>query len=991
MVAGRSNRLLFRWLFVLFAAGLATMWFVFLRQPPSLDAVVQEARTALAHRDYARAEALAASAMKDSPESITLMLIAARAAQGSGHLERSAEYLGGMSDGNSHEHAQGHQLAAAIHLELGNASHAEHHLRRLLALRPESDFAARALGRLLMVEGRGWEAQPVLLGLVRRREHDLEELLMLGLTDENFDAGDEVTRLLSANPSDPVPQISRARKAFQIGEWDTAERLLRDILQSRPDCVEAAIWYGWTLLRTENHVAFTRWISSIPEYTREHPLFWVIRAEQCSAAGDLPSEIRCYVEAVRRNPSLTMANHRLGQLLANVDPRAAEAFRDRALKLRDVYTQQMELWMIREKPEMLSSAQGVRLLRSVAALNDQLGRPVESAAWYAFLAADSGVYNLDVSQVSTLVDRARNTESRHDDSALLAAKVDTSDFPLAPVSSKPRMSANSVTSSDVAKVVFADVADSRGMKFTYFNNHNYDVPDSEKTGMPIHEETGGGVAAFDLDGDAWPDVYFTQGCKWPPNPTDFKHLDQLYRNVRGDRFVDVTSQSSIVENGFSQGVSAGDLDNDGFCDLYVANIGTNRLFQNNGDGTFSEVIAATMSSRHDFTSSCLLTDVNGDGYPDLYDVNYVADEDIDHLCDTDGLLRGCPPRSYTAAVDRLWLSDGQGAFVDATEMSGLAQQAGLGLGIVAGDLDDSGVISLYVANDTDPNCWLVNSAPPGQIPVFQNLAYQAGIALSGEGESQGSMGVAVADANGDGSLDLFVTNYFGEQNTLYQRSAAVFTDQSLQSGLWKGGMSYVGFGTQFVDADLDGWSDLVVANGHTDDFTHRGNTPFRMAPQFFYNTGAGHFIELPASALGDYGSGEFLGRGLIRLDWNRDGREEVVVSNIQQPATLLENRTPGVGRFLCVRLIGVDADRDSVGATVQVACNDRILKAQLTSGDGYMASNQRQLVFGLGLMPQTGVVSIRWPASNSRSDHAIVPDSEMVFVEGRTAGYSIPR
>lgn len=259
------------------------------------------------------------------------------------------------------------------------------------------------------------------------------------------------------------------------------------------------------------------------------------------------------------------------------------------------------------------------------------------------------------------------------------------------------------------------------------------------------------------------------------------------------------------------------------------------------------------------------------------------------------------------------------------------------------------------------------------------------------GKAQASMGVAADDADGDGLIDLFVTNFYNEYNTLYrQLPGGVFADVSNTARLKEPSLAKLGFGTQFIDADLDGWPDLVVANGHVDDFRSHG-IPYRMQPQFFANVGAGRFTELPAEQLGGYFQQELLGRGLARVDWNRDGREDFVVSNLNSPACLVTNQTPETGHFLAIQLRGVESNRDAIGAVVKITAKGVTRTKQLTAGDGYQASNQRQLLFGLADNVTVDVLSVRWPSGREQTFQNIPVDSEFMLVEGRTELARIPR
>jgi hypothetical protein len=526
-----------------------------------------------------------------------------------------------------------------------------------------------------------------------------------------------------------------------------------------------------------------------------------------------------------------------------------------------------------------------------------------------------------------------------------------------------------------ARIRFEEATES-GIEFIYNNG-----ADPATKGARMIEQTGGGVGVLDFDGDRLPDLYFTQGSEWKTgetSPTESEGMtDRLYRNRGGRDFADVTFLANLGDRRFSQGCAAGDVDNDGFVDLSVGNIGRNRLYRNNGDGTFDDVTADAGLTGADWTSSCTTVDLNADGFPDLFEAGYVSGPDVyERLCQG----HGCSPSNFTGVIPRLHISRGDGTF--AAVPVPVPQEDAKGLGVLAVNLTSRDRPSLLITNDQVPN-FLLKSLP-GEGPLnigLEEEGFLSGLAINADGVSLAGMGIAADDLDGNGLVDFLITNFQDESNSLYrQDSPGLFVEVARQSNLSAASWSFVGWGTQALDADLDGNPDLVLANGHVDDFSDKGGG-YKMRPQFFRNRGDCRFEELKEDGIGPYFSRELLGRGLSRLDWNADGRMDFVVSNIGDRASLVTNQSEGVGRFLNVRLHGTIGARDAIGTVVEVVAEGRTWTKQLMAGDGYMASNERFLQFGLGSASAVSEIRVHWPSGTDTTVKNPPLDATIELVE----------
>ena len=940
---------------------------------------VRQAQDALADGRVGDAQALAARALEASPHSAVALITAGEAASKAGHHQKALSYYGRVPQDSGIDAVVAAGAAGDAAVQLKWLSEAERWFRRVLEHDPNHTVAHRRLAAVLVLSGRRREAAAHFEVLLRQGTIEVDELALLGNVELVFDAPDLIEGFRQAAPKDPLPLLGLARIAIRRNELSKAAGLLRQVIDAAPHLAEAQVSLGRVLAETGPAEAFHEWHARISPDLQNEPDLWAARGRWARKTGNVEGAIRCYGEALLRDPNHWRSNHHLSQLL---DPELAEACRLRAERLNDLA--EIMLFVHLEGATFDHA-------RKAAELNQQLGRLWEAWAWYRAATL------LRPSQQNILQARDGLKRQLTPDlpltlpSANPVGQLDLSRYPLPEWTSTQPAHRVVAVSRDQSSVWFADRAASADLDFAYDNG-----ADPSVAGFRTWQSFGGGVAVLDYDIDGWPDLFFTQACDVPLNP-DPSRLDQLFRNIGGGQFANVTADAGVGDGDFGQGAAAGDFDGDGFVDLYVANFGGNRLYHNHGDGTFSDVSVASGISGENWTSSCLIADVNGDGLPDLYDVNYLdfrRHNLLNHFCREEqiGEFRTCPPTQFAAEQDRLYVNLGDGRFEDATVGSGIVVPEGKGLGIVAADFDGDRWLDLYVANDTTPNFYFVNqTAPAGSRPKFEETAVIAGCAYDLEGRAQAGMGIAVDDADGDGLLDLFVTNFYNEYNVLYtQVSPRLFIDRSAEAGLADASVRMLGFGTQFIDGDLDGWPDLVVANGHVDDYRHK-SIPFRMEPQYFRNTRDGRFESMPAGQVGDYFSRPLLGRGLARLDWNRDGREDFVVTHVHDPVSLVINESTTTGDFLAVQLRGVVSSRDAIGTIVEVRAGGRTWSRQLTAGDGYYASNQRQLVFGLGPDVRVADLTVHWPSGQTQSFLDLSADREFLLVEGRAEPISLPQ
>jgi len=525
-----------------------------------------------------------------------------------------------------------------------------------------------------------------------------------------------------------------------------------------------------------------------------------------------------------------------------------------------------------------------------------------------------------------------------------------------------------LAAAEVPAIRFIDIAAKSGLTVA----NTFGGKDKKES---ILESTGTGVAIFDFDGDGSNDIFIANG---PPSRSE------LYKNDGTGHFTEVGQQAGLTRTGWAQAACVGDIDNDGHPDLLVTYYGHNSLYRNLGNGKFEDVTkrAGLPVEGTRWGSGCAFIDYDRDGLLDIFVANYVdfdqVKSDSRKTCDWKGMIVWCGPHGLPAAHNALYHNNGDGTFTDVSRKAGVLARGGCyGLGVVTADFDNDAWPDIYVACDQTPSLLYRNNHDG----TFEERGDAAGVAYNADGQLQAGMGIAVADYDGNGFLDIAKTNFSGDRPSLYKNEdGKFFEDVSEMAGL--GRNLLLGWGIAFLDIDDDGWPDLVMANGHVYPEIDRspiGET-YRQKTLLYRNLGNGRFADITESA----GPG-FVprrpSRGLAIGDLDGDGRPEIVIVNMNDKPTLLKNVGPRQNA-IAITLTGTRSNRSAIGARCIVQAGGRKQIAEVVSGGSYFSQNSFTLYFGLGKSDKLDRIEVRWPAGETQTWPGTSANRSIELTEG---------
>ncbi|QEH35153.1 FG-GAP repeat protein [Aquisphaera giovannonii] len=821
----------------------------------------------------------------------------------------------------------------------------------------------------------------------------LRLLWLLGET-KSFALSATEARLEAAGklaPDDDRVWLGKANLATRANRKDEADGWIKKCLDRRPD--DPAAWRArldWAIAFDEPAAAAEA-ARHMPADSLTPARVLALRAWLAARRKDDALERRALEELHDREPGNPAVLTRLADLAARAgQPDLVARYREekRAMdRINDEYRLLLtEDPFFRSAASTRESAENTELILARSAT--ALGRWFEARGYWQLVRRRSPS-SKEAADALALIDareaalRRGPIEARLKSASSLADAVSDAIGPAPP---------GEAVAADDAPVVpqFRDLAASSGLV------HTYDNDPSPLARMP--ESMGAGIGLIDYDGDGWLDVYAVQGGRLTMSPDEPRgpQRDRLFRNRRDGTFEDVTAKAGLAAfpGGYGHGVTVGDYDGDGHPDLFITRWWSYALYRNRGDGTFEDATErAGLGGHRDWPTSAAFADLDGDGDLDLYVAHYALWDPktappCQHPRDPKRFMY-CGPRMWQAMPDHLFRNDG-GRFADVSAEAGItaADADGRGLGVLATDLNGDGKVDLFVADDLTANLLFRNE---GGLR-FTECAMTSGVAANADGGYLSGMGIGCADLDGDGLVDLAVTNFYGESTTFYRNlGEGQFADETRGFGFSTATRYLLGFGTSFLDANNDGVPDLVTANGHVNDL--RPSVPYAMPASLLLGKPGGHVVDASSRAGEPFGVLR-VGRGLAAGDLDNDGRPDFLTINEQTPVAYFHNEGPA-GHWITIRLEGTKSNRDAVGAVVTLTTAEgRRMVAHRFGGGSFLSANDARLHFGLGASAtppgRAASIEVRWPSGLVEHVADLAADSAYLVREGEGKARELP-
>ncbi|WP_419189919.1 FG-GAP-like repeat-containing protein [Stieleria marina] len=941
---------------------------------PSMDREVKiaNADAFVSQGDFAGAETELQKLLVADPTDAEILFRLANVAALAGDLPKAIELLAEIPPEHPQAGLPALGQSADWCFQLKRYDEAARHYEKVLTLVPQAAQALRQLAYLRNRQGRRHEAAEYVHELCKLGDVRQDELhSLMALSDAMYDDPSTAETLQAGErPYWPIGASGQARKSFDDKQYADVIALLEDSVADGTAAPTVVALYGLATAEAQDNERFLQWYSQADDQVQQCAEYWAAVGAYLIDQRKFNQAIRALAEAIQRDPTDVQSLGRIRYaFLAIKDDQTANRFIQRWVQIWETLRVN-NIVAATKIPDPDSIAE-------LASALEVIDRRLEAVLWRAL---EQHYRNSPASERTKLGNLQRQLVSDGQMFASPASRwcgLDLTKYALPDIkgvasSDGPAKFASGPPSdSAITPASLANIAQAVGLK------HQYAVAkDPVKIGFAVYQMLGGGVAVSDYDLDGNVDLYLAQGGCDPP---EFKgdQTDQLYRNVDG-LLVDATQSADASDFAYTIGVTSGDWNQDGFSDLVINNIGSSELLINNGDGTFNRRSMGAVDHLNRVPSSVAMADLTDDGLPDIYQANYVDDPQMLLKPETDESgkpLSPILPSKYRPGPDQLIVNDGAGGSNERRWSADLSHDSTT-LGVIIADFDGQPGAEVFTANDMYANC-LWRRTAEGK---WDNEALVRGCAFSYSGAATAAMGVAASDFQNNGTIDIHVTNFAGENVSLYLNNQGTFQDRSILYQLGKDSHDMLGFGTQAIDYDNNGLRDLAVTNGHIDDAVSN-TSPFEQLPQLFRNLG-GRFEIAEVDDASDYWSSTHLGRTMAKLDFNRDGKNDLVVTHIEQPTALLLNQTPTKNHWLQLQLVGTKSERDSTGARIRLRGGGQEWTDWVIAGDGYLCHNEDAVCFGVGENTVLDEVVVDWPSGTRQVFSSISVDRRILIVEG---------
>ena len=903
------------------------------------------------------------------------LLLSAKIEARQGNHQDAVEILDSIDNGDPVLQRETTWLAADWLIESGDYVVAEQKLNQLLKLDSNLTRVHRTLATILNNQGRRIDAAPHLLALAKLGV--IREIELFAMTTYGNPFIDTTLANPTRNAGFVPAMLAKARVSRSKGDVQDAVALTERLRTAFPNSTAIAAFLGRLYTDMQNEDALRAWFSDLPESIQREPEYWSSMGLWLQRQDRHREAIRCLGEAVVRDPTNRFAYQALERSLR---------FTGEHAKADIAFNREQRLHEVSQLAREFGSERGTKQeMNRMADILWDLERPWESVAWReTALKYYSG----------TQVEKDRVTQSREalhqdDKSAtpeFLACGLDLKAWPLpktSDIAAAIRSQSNQKATGPINEVPIdlSDVATAAGLEFKYDNGDQNRDDDS----VFIYQLTGGGIGVIDYNLDGWMDLYFSQGGG-KAFEAEGSQPNQLFANRDGEQYQRVTNETSTGDRGYGQGVAVADLNQDGFPDLVIGNIGPNVVYMNNGDGTFSARLIPLGDQQGGWTTSIACGDLSGDHLPEIVQVNYIQDpQALTTPCTPDST--NCSPRVFQPAADAIWQVEQNGNIMAWKGCQEISNKPNFGFAALLADFDGNPGNELFIANDTRPNhFWTATQNEAGTERSLSENAKLFGCGSDSTGRPRGCMGISHGDLDHNGKLDLLVTNYWNEASDVYlQRDTGLFVPANLDFGIFSASRKTVGWGTQAVDFDRNGWLDLAVLNGHVVN-KPGSKEPFEMQPQLFQALSNGSSTRVPVFPPSRYWADPKLGRTMAVVDWNGDSKPDLVTNHLDAPVALLSNNT-AAGNSLQIELKGTSSERDAIGAKVTVTCGQQSWSQWEAGGDGFLCSNEAVLDFGLANASSVDRIKVHWPSGQRQEFNDLKVNQRYLIIEGEAAAF----